>query len=45
VGSVLDGVLGIFHLHNSSGLTMALGLTQLPIEMSTGIFPGDKGSR
>jgi len=34
-GSIPDGVTGIFHLHNSSGRTMALGLTQPPTEMST----------
>jgi hypothetical protein len=27
-GSIPDGVIGIFHWHNSSGRTMALGLTQ-----------------
>ena len=25
-GSIPDGVIGIFHLHNPSGRTMALGL-------------------
>jgi hypothetical protein len=35
VGSVPDGVAGIFHLHNPSGHTLALGLTQLLTEMST----------
>ena len=27
-GSIPDGVIGIFHWHNLSGRTMALGLTQ-----------------
>ena len=27
-GSVPNGVIGIFHWHNPSGRTMALGLTQ-----------------
>jgi hypothetical protein len=30
-----DGVIGIFHLHNPSGRTMALGSTQPLTEMST----------
>jgi len=30
-----DGVIGIFHLHNPSGRTMALGSTQPVTEMST----------
>jgi hypothetical protein len=34
-GSIPDGVIGIFHWHNPSGRTMALGLTQLLTEMST----------
>ena len=34
-GSIPDGVTGIFHWHNPSGLTMALGLTQPLTEMST----------
>ena len=34
-GSVPDGVIGIFRLHNPSGRTMALGLTHPPTEMST----------
>jgi hypothetical protein len=34
-GSIPDGVDGIFHWHNPSGHTMALGLTQPLIEMST----------
>jgi hypothetical protein len=27
-GSIPDGVIGLFHRHNHSGRTMALGLTQ-----------------
>ena len=34
-GSIPDGVTGIFHWHNPSGHTMALGLTQSLTEMST----------
>jgi len=34
-GSIPDSVTGIFHLHNPSGRTMALGLTQPLTEMST----------
>jgi hypothetical protein len=34
-GSIPDGVTGIFHGHNPSGHTMALGLTQSLTEMST----------
>ena len=34
-GSIPDGVIGIFHLHNPSDRTMALGLTQPLTEMST----------
>ena len=34
-GSIPDGVNGIFHWHNPSGRTMALGLTQPLTEMST----------
>jgi len=34
-GSFPDGVIGIFHLYNPSGRTMALGLTQPLTEMST----------
>ena len=33
--SIPDGVIGIFHQHNPSGRTMALGLTQPLTEMST----------
>jgi len=34
-GSIPDGVIWIFHWHNLSGRTMALGLTQPLTEMST----------
>jgi hypothetical protein len=34
-GSIPDGVMGIFHRHNPSGRTMALGSTQPLAEMST----------
>ena len=34
-GSIPDGVIGIFHWHNSSGRTVALGLIQPLTEMST----------
>jgi len=34
-GSIPDGVVGIFHWHNPSGRTMALGSTQPLTEMST----------
>ena len=34
-GSIPDGLIGIYHLHNPSGRTMALGLTQPLTEMST----------
>ena len=33
-GSIPDGVVGIFHWHNPSGRTVALGLTQPLTEMS-----------
>ena len=35
VGSIPDGVIGIFHWHNTSDRTMALGSTQPLTEMST----------
>ena len=35
-GSIPNGVIGIFYLHNPSGCPMALGLTQPLTEMSTG---------
>ena len=34
-GSIPDGVIGIFHWHNPSDHTMAMGLTQPLTEMST----------
>jgi hypothetical protein len=34
-GLIPDGVIGIFHRHNPSGRTMALGSTQPLTEMST----------
>jgi hypothetical protein len=34
-GSIPDGVIGIFHWHNPSDRTTALGSTQPLIEMST----------
>jgi hypothetical protein len=34
-GSIPDGVIGIFHWHNPSDRTMALGSTQPRTEMST----------
>jgi len=34
-GSIPDGVIEIFHWHNPSGRTVALGLTQPLTEMST----------
>ena len=34
-GSISDGVIGIFHLHNPSTCTMALGLAHPLTEMST----------
>jgi hypothetical protein len=44
-GSIPDGVTGIFHWHNPSGRTMALGLTQSLTEMSTrNIFWGIKAA-
>ena len=39
-GSIPDGVTGIFHWHNPSGRTVALGLAQPLTEMSPGIFLG-----
>jgi hypothetical protein len=35
VGSIPNGVIGIFHWHNPSGRTMALVLTEPVTEMST----------
>jgi len=37
-GSIPDGVIGIFHRHNSSGRTVALGSTQTLTGMSTSII-------
>jgi len=37
-GPIPDGVIGIFHWHNPSGRTMALGLTQPLTEMHTKNF-------
>jgi hypothetical protein len=34
-GSIPDGIIGIFHWHNPSGRTMALGSSQPLAEMST----------
>ena len=34
-GSISDGIIGIFHWHNPSSRSMALGLTQPLSEMST----------
>jgi hypothetical protein len=34
-GFIPDGVIGIFHWHNHSSCTMALGLTQPLTEMRT----------
>ena len=44
-GSIPDGVVGIFHLHNSSGRTLALGLTQPLTEMSTRNISWGKGGQ
>ena len=35
-GSIADGIIWIFHWHNPSGRTVALGSTQPLTEMSTG---------
>jgi len=46
MGSIPDGVIWIFHWHNPSGRTRAMGLTQPLIEMSTrNISLGGKGSQ
>jgi len=43
---LVGGVIGIFHWHNPSGHTVALGLTQPVTEMSTrNISWGGKGGR
>ena len=45
-GSIHDGVIGIFYLHNPSDRSMAQGSTQPLPEMSTGNIPwGGKGGR
>jgi len=38
-GSIPDGVIRIFHWHDPSGRTVALGLTQSLTEMSTRNIP------
>jgi hypothetical protein len=42
-GSIPDGTIGIFQLHNPSGRTLALGLTQPLTEMSTRNISWGKG--
>jgi hypothetical protein len=44
-GSIPDSVTGIFHWHNPSDRTMALGSTQLLTEWVPGAFPGGKVGR
>jgi len=45
-GSIPDGIIGIFHSHNPSGRTMALGSNQPLTEMSTReYFLRGKGGR
>ena len=44
-GSIPDGVIGIFHLYNPSGRTMALGLTQPLSETTTRNISWGKGGR
>ena len=44
-GSIPTGVIGIFHWHNPSYGTMALGLTQPLTEMSTRSISWGKGGR
>ena len=44
-GSIPNGVIGIFHSHNPSDRTMALGSTQPLTEMSTRSFYWGKGDR
>jgi hypothetical protein len=44
-GSIPNGVIGIFHWHNPSDRTMALGSTQPVTEMSTRSLPGGKCGR
>jgi hypothetical protein len=42
-GSIPDGVIGIFHLHNPSGCTTALESTQHLTEMNTRIISWEVG--
>jgi hypothetical protein len=42
-GSISGGVIGIFHWHNSSGRTLALGSTQPLKRMTIGTFSGGGG--
>ena len=44
-GSIPYVFIGIFHWHNPSGRTMALGLTQPVTEVSTGNISWGKGGR
>jgi hypothetical protein len=41
--SIPDVVIGVFNWPNSSSRTLALGLTQPLVEMSTRNLPGGKG--
>jgi hypothetical protein len=43
-GSIPDYVIGIFYLHNPSGLTKTLG-SSTSIDRVLGIFHGGKGGR
>jgi hypothetical protein len=45
MGSIPDGVTGIFHWHNPSSRIMALGLTQPLTDMSTRNISWGKGGR
>jgi hypothetical protein len=45
VGSIPDDVIRIFHRHNPSGRTLALGLTQPLAEMNTRNISWGKGGR
>jgi len=45
-GSIPEGILGIFHPHNPSGLTVSLGSTQPLTEISTMDIPwGREGGK
>ena len=44
-GSIPDRVIGVFHLHNPPGRTMALGSTQFLTDMSTTYISWGKGGR